>query len=85
MGNTLFCACSIVFVFLQNNQGVGFVVLACLMNALGGVVNSILYISQYNYVSECSKADGQSKYFGIALGLCQSANVIGNLLSAYIV
>lgn len=50
-GYTLYCACTIAFVFVNSDSGLTLVVIACLINVISGGILSVLYISQFNYVS----------------------------------
>jgi hypothetical protein len=56
-----------------------------LLNIIGGLSLSVSYNSQFNYLSDCAIADDNPTYFGIYMGIVQSANILGNLLSAYTV
>ena len=85
LGYIVYNASAIVFVSIDHSNTMSIVVGTFLVNIVGGLVVSMLYISQFNYISDCSIADDRSMYFGINMGIVQSANIFGNLLSAYTV
>lgn len=85
LGYTIYTASSIVFVSVDNRKSIGLIIATVLINIIGGLTLSISYISQFNYISDCSIADNKPMYFGMYMGIVQSANIFGNLLSAYTV
>jgi hypothetical protein len=84
-GYIIYCASAIVFVSVNVKKSIGFIVAASLVNVIGGLILSMFYICQFNYISECSIADNRPMYFGINMGIVQSANIFGSILSAYTV
>ena len=84
-GYIIYVATAIVFVSHEQKQSIGFVIAASLTNVIGGLILSMFYVSQFNYVSKCAIADDASMYFGLNFGIVQLANIVGNLLSAYTV
>lgn len=84
-GYIFYNASAIVFVLNHKANFTLLMIGISVVNVIGGLIMSMFYISQFNYVSECSLADNRSMYFGINMGIVQSANIFGNLLSAYTV
>lgn len=84
-GYVIYAASATVFVSISKERPVYIFVGACLINIIGGLIVSMLYNAQWNYVSKCSTTDNASMYFGINMGLVQASNLFGNLLSSYIV
>lgn len=84
-GYLIYVASAIVFVSISKDKSILIFVGTSLINIIGGMIASMLYNSQWNYISECSTIDNASMYFGINLGVVQASNLFGNLLSSYIV
>ena len=83
-GYVIYVASSLIFVSISSTS-TGIVVGTCAVNIIGGLLGSVLYNSQWNYISKCSTTDNASMYFGINMGIIQASNTFGNLLSSYIV
>jgi hypothetical protein len=84
LGYTIFIGMEVVFLTL----GFGlFVEVGVLIGSfVAGIVVSAFYNAQFNYVNTCSKIDNEkTKYFGINLSIGQSANILGNLVSALLI
>lgn len=46
----------------------------------------MFYNSQFNYLNVCSEIDNEeTKYFGVSMCITQSANILGNLVSAVMI
>ena len=57
-----------------------------IVSFLAGIVLSALYNGQFNYLNRCSQLDKEPyKYFGINLAIAQSANILGNVVSALLI
>ena len=53
---------------------------------ISGLTVSMFYNSQFNYVNTCSEIDSEeTKYFGINMCIVQSANILGNVVSALLI
>jgi MFS family permease len=68
---------------MKMSFSVGSLVMILLGSFLGGLVVSVFYNSQYNYINHLAKIDNEEvRYFGINIGFAQSSNVFGSVLSA---
>ena len=84
IGNTCFILLAVIFLKI----GFTFIVEILLIfgSLAAGVVVSLFYTSQYHYINVCSLIDNQkSKYFAINLCIGQSANMLGNIISAILI
>ena len=79
-GYTLFISMGLIFVKIGFTELVQ--VLIFVGSFISGLIVSVFYNTQFNYINFLSKIDGQSvKYFGINMGMVQSSNLFGNFLS----
>ena len=79
-GYTLFISTGLIFVKIGFTNLVQ--VLIFIGSFISGLIVSIFYNTQFNYINLLSKIDNQSvKYFGINMGIVQSSNLFGNFLS----
>jgi hypothetical protein len=84
-GYVIYVASTIVFTSISKDKSLSIFIGTCLINIIGGLIASVLYNSQWNYLSRCSSIDNASMYFGINMGIIQASNLFGNLFSSYII
>jgi hypothetical protein len=64
----------------------GVEILIFILSFVGGCICSVFYNSQFNYINYLSQIDKREvKYFAINVGLVQSSNIFGNLLSSFLI
>ena len=80
LGYTLFISMGLIFIRIGFTETVQ--VLIFVGSFVSGLIVSVFYNSQFNYINALSKVDKQEvKYFGINMGMVQSSNLFGNSLS----
>lgn len=78
--------CCLGLIFLKIGFSTGTLILIFVLSFLAGLLCSIFYNTQFNYINTLAKVDKREvKYFGINMGIVQSCNIIGNLLSAVLI
>jgi hypothetical protein len=83
-GNTAFV--SLIFLFLEVGFTEAITIVFVVGSLLAGLVTSIFYVGMFNYINTCSKIDNEwTKYFAINLCFVQSANLLGNTISAILI
>lgn len=83
-GYTLFIGLGLIF--LKLNFSTGVLVVMFIGAFIAGLLSSIFYTSQFNYINTLSKIDNREvKYFGINVGLAQSSNILGNFISSQLI
>lgn len=83
-GFTVFTSLGLLFLKLGFNTTVE--VLIFVLSIISGATCSIFYNTQFNYINFLSRIDKREvKYFGINIGMSQSSNIFGNLVSALLI
>ena len=84
MGWNVFGSFSVIFLFFGFKDYINGMIVAG--SFICGLVASMFYSGIFNYVNECGRRDRQSnRYFGINMCLFQTANLLGNALSAVMI
>lgn len=53
---------------------------------ISGIIVSMFYNAQFNYVNTCADIDNEKYlYFGLSMCIVQSANIVGNTISALLI
>jgi hypothetical protein len=73
-------------IFMKLGFSTAVEILIFILSFIGGSICSVFYNSQFNYINYLSQIDKREvKYFGINMGLVQSSNIFGNLLSSILI
>lgn len=83
-GYTFFIGLGLIFLKLGFSTTV--LILMFIIGIISGLLASVFYTTQFNYINTLSKIDNKEvKYFGINVGLAQSSNILGNLISSLLI
>jgi predicted MFS family arabinose efflux permease len=84
LGFILYTALGLIFLKLGFTTTVEVLIFA--LSFIAGGTCSIFYNTQFNYINFLSRIDKREvKYFGINIGMAQSSNIFGNLVSAMLI
>jgi MFS family permease len=84
LGWNIFISFSVMFLFIGFENYI--VAVIAIGSLVCGIVMSLYYNGTFNYVNDCGWRDGVTEmYFAINMCFNQSSNIVGNLLSAFLI
>ncbi|EGR30712.1 major facilitator superfamily protein, putative [Ichthyophthirius multifiliis] len=80
----LVCSCKTKTQYFYCSTPIMYVIIV-IGSTICGLLASILYLAQNQYLSENTQDNNKSLYFGIGWSLLQSSYIIGNIYSAFLI